>query len=211
MGVPVLVLGESGAGKSYSLRNFDPADVLVLNVANKLLPFKKKLRVINGANYDVIGKELQKQEFHTYVIEDSQYLLVFDLFDKANQNGYEKFTKMAVRFERMLNYIIMQMPEDTIVYLLHHSIRGDDGVQRAKTVGKMLDTYLSLEGLVSICLYTENSNGKHYFVTQSDGTTTAKSPEGMFELEIENDLKAVDSRIREYYGMEVPHEEVESV
>ena len=201
MAVPVFVLGESGAGKSYSLRNFEPDDVLVLNVANKLLPFRKKLQVINGATYETIGKELQKAEYPSYVIEDSQYLLVFDLFDKANQTGYEKFTKMAVRFERMLNYIIMEMPQDIIVYLLHHSIRGEDGVQRAKTVGKMLDNYLSLEGLVSICLYTENSNGKHHFVTQSDGTTTAKSPEGMFDLQIDNDLKAVDMAIRDYYGL----------
>jgi len=201
MAVPVFILGESGAGKSYSLRNFEPDDVLVLNVANKLLPFRKKLQVINGATYETIGKELQKAEYPSYVIEDSQYLLVFDLFDKANQTGYEKFTKMAVRFERMLNYIIMEMPQDKIVYLLHHSVRGEDGVQRAKTVGKMLDNYLSLEGLVSICLYTENSNGKHHFVTQSDGSTTAKSPEGMFDLQIDNDLKAVDMAIRDYYGL----------
>lgn len=201
MAVPVFVLGDSGSGKSYSLHNFKQGEVEVLNVANKMLPFRQKLDVVNNATYEVVGKELSEGKYPSYVIDDSQYLLVFDLFEKANQNGYEKFTKMAVRFERMLNYIIMQMPQDKIVYLLHHTAMGDDGVRRAKTVGKMLDSYLTLEGLVSICLYCQNTNGVHSFITQSDGTTTAKSPEGMFDLEIDNDLKFVDTKIREYYGL----------
>lgn len=202
MAIPVFILGETGSGKSYSLRNFEPGEVLVLNVANKLLPFRKKLDMVNNATYNTIAAAFADGKYKTYVIDDSQYLLVFDLFNKANQTGYEKFTKMAVAFEKMIEYIIMKMPQDSIVFLLHHTQAGDDGVRRAKTVGKMLDSYLSLEGLVTICLYCENDNGKHGFVTQSDGTTTAKSPEGMFPLHIDNDLKMVADAIRDYYGLE---------
>ena len=202
MGMPVFIIGESGSGKTYSLRNFAPGEVLILNVANKLPPFRKKLDTIDSADYAVIGKALKGGEkYKSFVIDDSQYLLVFDMFARANEAGYQKFTQMAVRFEKMIEYINMQMPRDKIVYFLHHAQTAEDGVRRAKTVGKMLDNYLSLEGLATIVLYTENRNGRHYFVTQSDGSTTAKSPEGMLDLEMDNDLKLVDTKIREYYEL----------
>ena len=202
MGIPLFIEADTGAGKTFSLRNFKAGEILVLNVANKLMPFKTKLDVINGATYETIGKAFREGKYNRYAVDDSQYLLVFDMFSRANEKGYEKFTQMAVRFEKMIEYVNLKMPQDTIVYFLHHTQTGDDGITRAKTVGKMLDSYLSLEGLCTICLHCKNDNGRHYFVTQSDGTTTAKSPEGMFPLEIDNDLKLVDTTIREYYGME---------
>ena len=203
MGVPIFILGETGSGKSYALRNFKQGEVLVLNVANKLLPFRGQLDTINNADYVSIGKAFveQKNKYKRFVIDDSQYLLVFDMFARANEKGYEKFTTMAVRFEKMIEYVNMKLPADTFVYFLHHTQMTEDGIRRAKTVGKMLDCDLSLEGLATICLFCQNNNGKHSFVTQSDGTTTAKSPAGMFDLEIDNDLKMVDEKIREYYGM----------
>lgn len=201
MGIPVLILGESGSGKSTSMRNFDPSELTVFNVANKLLPFRKKLNVINNAGYGTIGKELQKQEKKIYVIDDSQYLLTFELFNRAKEKGYDKFTDIAVRFEKMLDYIIKGTPEDCIVYLLHHCETTDTGKIKAKTVGKMLDNQLTVEGLFSIVLYAFVEEDKHLFRTTNDGFCPAKAPMGMFEPIIDNDLKFVDTTIREYYKL----------
>ena len=201
MGIPVLILGESGSGKSTSMRNFDPSELTVFNVANKLLPFRKKLNVINNAGYGAIGKELQKQEKKIYVIDDSQYLLAFELFNRVKEKGYDKFTDIAVRFEKMLNYIIKGTPEDCIVYLLHHCETTDTGKIKAKTVGKMLDNQLTVEGLFSIVLYAFVEDDKHLFRTTNDGFCPAKAPMGMFEPIIDNDLKFVDTTIREYYDL----------
>ncbi|HCT15832.1 MAG TPA: ATP-binding protein [Ruminococcaceae bacterium] len=201
MGIPVLILGESGSGKSTSMRNFDPSELTVFNVANKLLPFRKKLNVINNAGYGTIGKELQKQEKKIYVIDDSQYLLAFELFNRAKEKGYDKFTDIAVRFEKMLDYIIKGTPEDCIVYLLHHCETTDTGKVKAKTVGKMLDNQLTVEGLFSIVLYAFVEDDKHLFMTKNDGFCPAKAPMGMFEPIIDNDLKFVDTTIREYYNL----------
>lgn len=201
MGIPVLILGESGSGKSTSMRNFDPSELTVFNVANKLLPFRKKLNVINNAGYGTIGKELQKREKKIYVIDDSQYLLAFELFNRAKEKGYDKFTDIAVRFEKMLDYIIKGTPEDCIVYLLHHCETTDTGKIKAKTVGKMLDNQLTIEGLFSIVLYAFVEDDKHLFRTTNDGFCPAKAPMGMFEPIIDNDLKFVDTTIREYYKL----------
>nr|DAG32713.1 MAG TPA: AAA domain protein [Caudoviricetes sp.] len=201
MGIPVLILGESGSGKSTSMRNFAPSELTVFNVANKLLPFRKKLNVINNAGYGTIGKELQKQEKKIYVIDDSQYLLAFELFNRAKEKGYDKFTDIAVRFEKMLDYIIKGTPEDCIVYLLHHCETTDTGKIKAKTVGKMLDNQLTVEGLFSIVLYAFVEDDKHLFRTTNDGFCPAKAPMGMFEPIIDNDLKFVDTTIREYYKL----------
>lgn len=201
MGIPVLILGESGSGKSTSLRNFNEKEVTVFNVANKLLPFRKKLDVVKNANYNTIGKTLEKQEKKIYVIDDSQYLLAFEMFDRAKETGYNKFTDIALRFRNMLDYIITKLPDDAIVYFLHHTETTDTGKVKAKTIGKMLDNQLTVEGLFSIVLYCRVDGERHIFETQSDGYTTAKSPMEMFEYIIDNDLKFVDEKIREYYSL----------
>lgn len=201
MGIPVLILGESGSGKSTSLRNFEPGEVLVFNVANKPLPFRKKLDSIPNATYASIGKEMQKKEYKTYVVDDSQYLLAFEMFDRAKDAGYGKFTDIALRFRNMLDFVIKHMPDDTIVYFLHHTETSDTGKIKAKTVGKMLDNQLTVEGLFSIVLLASTDGATHKFITQSDGYTTCKSPMDMFPLEIDNDLKLVDNAIREYWSL----------
>lgn len=202
MGIPVLVLGESGAGKTTSLRNFEPDEIGIFNVASKPLPFRKKLKKIDEASYGTIIKALSPPKLKKYVIDDSQYLLAFEMFNKAKETGYKKFTDMALNFKNLIDYIIKQTPPDVIVYFLHHTEKTEDGRIKAKTVGKMLDTHLTVEGLFSIVLLCVTDGMKHKFITQSDGSTTAKSPLEMFELEIDNDLKFVDKTIREYWELE---------
>ena len=205
MGMPVLILGESGSGKSTSLRNFPPEKVAVLNVASKPLPFKNKLMVRNGVDYNSINNSLQKNAMKAYVIDDVQYLMSFEFFNHACEAGYQKFTNLGKNFYDMMMNIRNCTSEDTIVYLLGHVEQVADGKQKMKTIGKMLDEKLTIEGLCTIVLWCkaqlENKSVTYKFITQTDGVTTAKSPMEMFgDLEIDNDLYLVDKTIREFYG-----------
>ena len=207
MGIPVLVLGESGSGKSTALRNFDPAEIGIFNVASKPLPFRKNMMVVNGAGYGTILKSLSNPKLKAYAIDDSQYLLAFEFFDRAQETGYGKFTELALNFRNLIQFVIMNTPQDVIVYFLHHTERRDDGILKAKTIGKMLDEKLTVEGLFSIVLLCQARQDKHVFVTQSSGISTAKSPMDMFPGEIDNDLKYVDTAIREYWGLNPANQE----
>lgn len=201
MGIPVLILGASGSGKSASLRNFSPDQVGILNVASKPLPFRKKLPVVNGATYATIHKALSAPTRSAYIVDDSQYLMANEFFDRAREKGYDKFTDIGLNFRNLIQFVIDQTPPDTIVYFLHHTEQRDDGTLKAKTIGKMLDEKLTVEGLFSIVLLCKASKDKHCFITQSEGFSTAKTPMEMFPEEIDNDLAAVDATIREYYGL----------
>lgn len=201
MGTPVLILGESGSGKSTSLRNFEPSEIGIFNVASKPLPFRKKLPTANGATYNVIKQSLAQPKLRAYAIDDSQALMAFALFSKAKETGYGKFTDIALDFYNLLQFIIKETPSDCIVYFLHHTEISDTGKIKAKTVGKMLDNQLTVEGLFSIVLLCRTDGTRHWFETQSDGFSTAKSPMDMFPGEIDNDLKTVDAAIREYWGL----------
>lgn len=201
MGIPVLIMGESGSGKSAALRNFEPDEIGILNVASKPLPFRKKLKKIDNAGYKTIYKVLENPKLNTYAIDDSQYLMAFEMFAKAKETGYSKFTDCAKRFYDLIQFVIQRTPDDCIVYFLHHTEKTESGNIKAKTQGKMLDNQLTLEGLFSVVLLCQADGKSHKFITQSDGFTTAKSPMEMFDFEIDNDLKAVDTKIREYYNL----------
>lgn len=202
MGIPVLIMGESGSGKSTSLRNFEPEEISILNVAGKPLPFRKKLPKLNTSDYNMIITALSRSEKKSFAIDDSQYLLSFEMFNRAKETGYQKFTDMALNLYTLIRFVIEKLPEDKIVYFLHHVEVTAEGRTKAKTIGKMLDEKLTVEGLFSIVLLCQTDGDRHYFVTQSDGSTTAKSPMDMFaEREIDNDLKMVDKAIREYFKL----------
>ncbi len=202
MGVPVLILGESGSGKSASLRNFEPEEVSVFNVAGKPMPFRKRLPTKATADYGAIMAGIQQSQKKTFVIDDSQYLMCFESFARAKDAGYGKYTDFALHFYNLVQFVIQGTAPDVIVYFLHHTeTDANTGKMKAKTMGKMLDNQLTLEGLFAIVLQCVTDGKKHSFITQSDGYTTAKSPMEMFPLEIDNDLKQVDQTIREYYDM----------
>lgn len=202
MGIPVLIMGESGSGKSASLRNFSPEEVSVFNVAAKPMPFRKRLPTKATAHYGVIMDGIKASQKKTFVIDDSQFLMCFEAFAKAKDTGYGKFTDMALHFYNLVQFVIRETAPDVIVYFLHHTeTDANSGKIKAKTLGKMLDSQLTLEGLFAIVLNCVTDGTNHNFVTQSDGLTTAKSPMEMFDRVIDNDLKFVDKTIREYYGM----------
>ena len=215
MGVPVLVLGFSGSGKSSSLRNFKPDEVGVFAVAGKRLPFRSKLSVINMERkkgeyaekgepfngYRYIMHALKASTRRSFVIDDSQYLMSFEEMD-STKTGYDKFNSIGFNFIGLVRYIRSSLPDDVIVYLIMHEETNDYGDTKLKTIGKLLDQKVCVEGLVTICLRAMKEGTKKYFFrTQSDGQDISKSPEDMFPLEIDNDLKAVTDRIREFWGL----------
>lgn len=202
MGIAVLILGASGTGKSTSLRNFKKGEIGIFNVANKPLPFRSDLDVVNTVNYEQIKAALKRNSLKAYAIDDSQYLMVFEEFAKAKEAGYGKFVDMAQNFYNLVQTAIRETSDDTVVYFLHHTEVDETGRVKAKTVGKMIDSKLTLEGLFPVVLLTGTDGTNYWFETQSDGYTTTKSPLGMFEEKrIDNDLKAVDSTIRAYWRL----------
>ena len=199
-------MGESGSGKSASLRNFAPNEISVFNVTSKPLPFKQgktKIPKIDNATYADIANALANPNKRAYVIDDAGYLLSFEMFKRANETGYSKFTDMAKNFFDMLDFINTKLPNDIIVYITMHT--EDDSEMhktKAKTIGKMIDQNLNLEGLFTIVLRAMQTEDGYKFITRDDRVSTAKSPMGMFESDkIDNDLKEVDRIIREYYDM----------
>ena len=215
MSLPVLVIGRSGSGKTFSLKEFKKGEVSIISVEKGRLPFKSDVQVaripnnfengektsagaVNAAKYAWICNAIKTAPTKAVVIDDSQYLLVNELFDRAYEKGYDKFTEMAAKFRNLIHFVNDLDDDSKIVYFLHHSETDTDGREKVKTIGKMLDEKLTVEGCFDIVLYCQD----HKFFTQSNNQSTAKSPEGLFELEIPNDLKAVDSAIREYYEME---------
>jgi hypothetical protein len=211
--IPVLIIGKSGSGKTYSLKNFKKDEVGIISVEKGRLPFKSELQVakvptrfegvndyatLYRAKYAWILKAIESGKFKSVVIDDSQFLLVNELFDRSAEKGYDKFTSMAANFRGLIHAINESEVEDKIVYFLHHSELDADGREKAKTIGKMLDEKLTIEGCFDIVIYCQD----HKFYTQTNGQSTAKTPEGMLDLEIPNDLKFVDVAIREYYGLD---------
>jgi hypothetical protein len=221
----VLIIAESGAGKSTSIETLDPKETFIINVANKPLPFKgwkSKYKLWSkdtpdGNMYDKAGPESieaalkyiseKRPEIKTVVVDDFQYMSSFEFFDKADEKGYEKFTKIGAHLAR-----IVRMPKDLrsdlIIFFLTHAEEATDleGKRKfkAKTIGKMVDEKLTLEGLFSIVLFgkvkkDKENNIRYVFETQTNGENTCKSPRGMFaSFEINNDLEFVRQSIIDY-------------
>jgi len=225
MGQGILIIAESGSGKSTSIEALDPKETFIINVANKPLPFKgwRKKYVTwtkdnpGGNLYDKAAPESieaclryvseKRPEIKNVVIDDFQYMSSFEFFDKVDEKGYEKFTKIGAHLAR-----IARLPKDLrdnlIVFILTHAEESTDmeGKRKfkAKTIGRMVDEKLTLEGLFSIVLFGKVKKSKdgtirYVFETQTNGENTCKSPRGMFdEVEIENNLQLVREAIINY-------------
>ncbi len=201
MAILVMIYGQSGTGKSTSLRNFNSDEVSIINVSGKPMPFRKKLPVCNTDSCTDIIKGLPKISTPSIVIDDATYLMVNEFMRNAKTSGYQKYTDMAYNFNYLIE-VARRLPDDKIVYFIGHSDQADDGREHFKTIGRMLDNYVTLEGKFAIVLKTIVKDGEYYFSTQNNGQDTVKSPMDLFSTAtIPNDLKAVDAAIREYYGI----------
>lgn len=204
MGLPVLVLGQSGTGKSASLRNCDPKKTAVINVAGKPLPFKNKIQSETTDDYRKIMahlKGLAAQGCKCIVIDDAQYLMANEFMRRATERGFDKFTEIAQNFWMLVNSA-KDLPSDVIVYFMAHIEVDANGNEKIKTIGKLLDEKITVEGMFTIVLKTNVTDGVYSFLTQNNGHDTTKSPIGMFPTyAIDNDLNYVDEKIRNYYEL----------
>lgn len=203
MGVLVYVLGRSGTGKSFSMRNFEKDELAVINVQGKILPFKGsgKFHIVNTDDSTEIVKEIEKaaKTYKSIVVDDFQYVMANEFMRRSAEKGYDKFTEIG-RHAWDIADCVRKLPQEVIVYVLCHTDTDQDGFERLKTIGKLLDDKIVLEGMSTIVLKTSVSDGKYAFLTQNNGHDTVKSPAGMFpSFAIENDLKYVDDKIRNYY------------
>lgn len=225
----VLIIGESGSGKSTSLENLNPKETFVINVKNKTLPWRgsSKQYSLENKNYFqsdqsaiVVStlKNISEKATHikTIIIDDSQYIAADEFISKVSEKGYEKFNVLAKNVYNIID-IVTTLRDDLIVYYLWHSEVIMDGGEvrkiKAKTIGKMLDQYLTVEGMFTYVLFTEvektKDGMKYWFVTNTDGITTAKTPKGMLEYKIPNDLSLVNKAINEYNNIvEIKKEKV---
>lgn len=200
MAIPVLILGESGTGKTASMRNCTPDRFGIINVSRKPLPFRSAMKPYNTDDYGKIVGALKLAKTKSIVIDDSQYLMVNSFMRRSKEKGYDKYTDIANAHWSLIDFIINNLPGDMIVYLMSHIDRDQQGNEKAKTVGRMIDQYITLEGLFTIVLKTRVMDGVYTFQTHNSGFDTVKTPIGMFESdEIDNDIVLVDHAIRTYY------------
>ena len=212
MGIPVIVYGKSGSGKSRSLKNFADDEILYVNVERKMLPFKGKFKyTLPTEDTNLIKEQLQKMPCKVAVIDDSTYIMVNQFMRrhraKQGSSSFDLYNDIADYIWTLFE-TAKALPDDVIVYIIMHEETNDYGQTKIRTIGKLLDDKVQPEGICTICLRCVVDNKEHVFLTQSDGSDISKSPEGMFESEkIPNDLKAVDTAIRNYYGIETKEKE----
>ena len=220
----IAAIGPPSTGKSASMRTLDPDETFIVSCIGKTPPFQgwsddypefTKENREEGRFYDLdvpprqMANKLEwilnainekRKDVKVVVIDDFQYVLSFQYMDRALENGWDKFTEMGVSIFDVINNA-RQMRDDLMIVFLSHSADKSDashGMEGFKTIGKMLDKHVDLEGLFNIILFSERVDGEYRFLTQTDGERIARSPMGMFDERIPNDLGMVVDRIREY-------------
>ncbi|RUT65397.1 ATP-binding protein [Morganella morganii] len=217
MGTATLIIGESGTGKSASMRNLNPADTLLIQMVGKPLPFRSaawkqwdhrepKTSVFVCDKWQMIINAINKASTYgkkIIVIDDFQYLMANEFMRRSEEKSFDKFTEIGAHTWNVINAAISSAPGDVRVYFLAHTEETQLGKVKMKTIGRMLDEKITVEGMFTIVLRTLVKDGRYLFSTQNSGYDTVKSPMGMFETaEIDNDMDMVDSAICEYYGIE---------
>lgn len=210
-----LILGESGTGKSTSIRNLDPDETFIINVIGKPMPFRgfNKKYSSDKKNYmstddyskiikamEVISSKEDYKNIKNIVIDDFQYIMCNEFMRRASEKGYNKFTEIGQNAWRIADDA-SKLRDDIFVFVLSHSEVSDQGVSKAKTIGKMLDNTITFEGLFTTVMHSKVIDGKYRFLTNFDGSHVAKSPMGMFEdMYIDNDLNEIKKSMINYYS-----------
>lgn len=209
MAVPILLYGKSGSGKSRSLKFFKEDEILLVNVEGKELPFRSKFKYIcRTDSVDTIIEQLNKMPCKICVIDDAGYLMTHRFMNnhraKKGNASFEMYDEIADTMYFLVQRIKSDVPADVTVYIILHEDTSDTGETKLRTIGKLIDNKVCLEGMVTICLRCMSDHGKHFFRTQTDGYDITKAPEDLFsaeETEIDNNLKLVDDKIRDFYGL----------
>lgn len=207
MGFVNLIYGKSGSGKSRSLKFFGPEEILLFNIEGKALPFKQEFKYIcRTDSIDTMLEQMKKMPCKTAVIDDAGYLMTHHFMEnhrnKKGNASFDMYDDIADTMYFLVQRIKKELPDDVIVHIMLHEDTNDMGETKIRTIGKLIDNKVCLEGMVTVCIRCMSDNGKHFFRTQTDGFDITKAPEDMFaEAEIDNNLKFVDTTIREFYGM----------
>ena len=205
--VPVLLIGKSGSGKSASMRNFKKEEIAIANVLGKPLPFKSNLDAPKVDNYDILLKAIQNTDKKVIVVDDANYLITNEFMNKSSVKGFDKYNEIGNNFFSLINGI-KNIEGGKTVYLIMHEDTDDDGNVKPKTIGKLLDDKVNIQGMFTICLRSMYDNGNYIFRLKTNGQDCVKTPIGLFDEEqMENDLKLVDTKIREYYELDKESEE----
>lgn len=212
MGTPIVIYGKSGSGKSRSLKFFSDNEILLIKAEDKLLPFRNKFgHVIVSSDPETIKQKMYEaaQAGCKTIVLDDVGLIMTKIFmanhrDKRGNKSFEMYDDIADSMYFLIDFVKKYLPQDVLVYFMLHEETDDNGDTKIKTIGKLLDGKAQIAELMTICIRCLSKNGRHYFKTITDGSDITKTPEDMFtDPEIDNNLKLVDSTIREFYGMEV--------
>lgn len=208
MGMPILVYGKSGSGKSRSLKYFGEDEILFINIEGKELPFKNSFKYrCRTDSVDTIIDQIKKMPCKIAVIDDAGYLMTHHFMDnhrnKKGNASFDMYDDIADKMYFLVRRIKEEVPEGIRVYIILHEDTNDAGDTKIRTIGKLIDNKVCLEGMVTICIRCMSDEGKHFFRTATDGYDITKTPEEMFgDAEIDNNLKAVDDTICKFYGWE---------
>lgn len=212
MSVPVLILGESGSGKSYSLRNMDPSQVLLIQAIPKKLPFRtptwkrwdaesKTGNILHSDDPVEMTRMMMRTHRKIIVLDDYQYSMSFEYMRRSGETGYNKFTEIGYKTWSLF-CAAAGLADDVRIYIMSHVETTDAGRIQLKTIGKLLNDKITPEGMFTICLRAQGRDTDRYFSTQTNGSDPVKSPMGMFpDPTVPNDLALVDAAICEYYGI----------
>ena len=212
MSIATLILGQSGTGKSASLRNLNPQHVLLIQVIKNPLPFRspnwtyitpdnKQGSILVSDNPQFIINVINGSKRPIIIIDDFQYVMANEFMRRSTEKSFDKFTEIGRNAWDVFNAAI-NAHDHKRIYLLSHTEEDSQGKTKIKTIGKMLDEKITLEGMVTICLQTSVINDQYIFQTKNNGSSTVKAPMGLFEDDhLENDLNEVDTAICEYYNI----------
>lgn len=218
MSEPILILAGSGSGKTFSVRTMEPSTTMLISVDGKRPPFSMKewspftkdnlagsfyspkRNNLYGSTRGAMAKAVENGK-KSIIIDDSQFLMSNSFFSRAHEKGFDKFNELGQSFWMFLDYC-RELPEDVLVYLMHHIDETETGHVKPKTLGKMLEDKGDIAGRFTVCIKAYRENGLGYFTTTQEGQDVFKSPPGMFDKDpMDNDLAQVDKCIREYWGI----------
>ena len=199
----VLIMGESGTGKSTSLRNCDPATTAVVNPVGKPLPFKNHFELLNNVTDASKITQYMKEQAASgkklLVVDDFQYILAVPYMNRIKETGWDKYNDFGANYFEIID-VCKNLPDDVVVAYMTHLETLDNGLTTVKLIGKLLREKITIEGLFTVVLRTGVNEGKYYFYTQNSGKDTVKSPLGMFPAyAIDNDLNYVADKMRNFY------------
>lgn len=205
MGIPVPIYGRSGAGKSYSMRNMPEDNFGLINVLDKPLPFRNKIKSFVSTDYGAIKHALKEAKSKSIVLDDAGFLITDMFMSRHSSCGggnavFSLYNDIGDSFYQLMRFIVEELPPDVIVYVIMHEDSDESGRSKIKTIGKLLDEKVTIEALATVVILATGAENDYMF--QVNGEGIVKSPPDMFENDlIPNDLYEIDKTIRDYYDL----------